>query len=62
MVDPPSIAAILRSFRIKELQQVLVGLGLTKAGRKAEQQQRLELYLQELSQSVTGQRELAGKR
>ena len=55
-----SIATILRSFRLKELQHILGELGLTKAGRKADQQQRLQQYIDSLVQSSTGQREAAG--
>ena len=54
------IASIVRAFRIKELQRVLVELGLTKAGRKADQQLRLNQYLDQLSDAVAGQRERAG--
>ena len=59
-MSQPSIAQILRNFRIKELQHVLGELGLTKAGRKADQQQRLGQYLDALEHSSTGQREAAG--
>ena len=55
-----SIGTILRSFRLKELQHILGELGLTKAGRKAEQQQRLQQYIDSLVESTTGQREAAG--
>lgn len=54
------IPHIVRAFRIKELQKVLAHLGLTKAGRKADQLARLKDYLDNLTQSSSGQRETAG--
>ena len=55
------IPSLLRAFRIKELQRVLQSLGLTKAGRKADQQARLQQYLDSLDTSSSGQRERAGQ-
>lgn len=47
-----SLESQVRAFRVAELKECLARLGLTRAGRKLEQQQRLLDYLQSLDQTT----------
>lgn len=58
----PTPEAIVKTFRVAELKECLTKIGLTRTGRKFDQQQRILDYLHNLDQSRGGeqQRRTAG--
>lgn len=59
----PSVEAQVRSFRVAELKDCLVRIGLPRTGKKADQQQRILDYLRDLRalRGTEQQQETAGQ-